>query len=136
MIARISPAATAQVGQGSSGHAPGLMPPIDLAHLARYTLHDAALEQEILDLFARQAPVNLARLRQANGEKQWRDAVHTLKGSARAIGAWRLALHAEECELEPGWGSAVSRARAIAGFERALQDVQEFISSRFVRRSA
>jgi HPt (histidine-containing phosphotransfer) domain-containing protein len=70
---------------------------IDRAHLSRQTLGDPDLEREILALFRRQADVMLQRLRAARGDER-RIAAHTLKGSARAIGAWHLAEAAEAVE--------------------------------------
>jgi len=71
---------------------------IDLAHLRRYTLGDVRLELEILSLFIGQAPKTVDALKQARTDKEWVMAAHTLKGSARAVGAWRLAKLAEQAE--------------------------------------
>src|SRR5579864_3550640 len=70
--------------------------PIDMAHLGRMTLGDAGLEREVLAMFAGQSaglmgalatlPANAAAL------------AHTLKGSARAIGAFCVADAAEGLE--------------------------------------
>jgi HPt (histidine-containing phosphotransfer) domain-containing protein len=71
---------------------------LDLAHLCRQTLGDAALEREVLALFEQQC----RRLRPliATGEDRGArmDAAHTLKGAARAVGAWRVAELAERVE--------------------------------------
>jgi HPt (histidine-containing phosphotransfer) domain-containing protein len=65
--------------------------PVDLVHLARQTLGDRALEREVLGLFKVQARAIFAQL-QAVTQKQARlDLAHTLKGSARAVGAWQVA---------------------------------------------
>src|SRR4051812_35026424 len=66
--------------------APAAPAPVDFAHLKRYTLGDRALELEVLHLFAAQAPLTLEVLRRAHTTRAWRDAAHTLKGSARAVG--------------------------------------------------
>ena len=50
------------------------------------------------ELFAAQVPVYLQRLREAAASKAWKEATHTIKGSASAIGAWRLARFAEMAE--------------------------------------
>ncbi len=71
---------------------------IDRAYLARFTLGNAALESEVLQLFADQVPRYLQALRKARSRKAWRDAAHTIKGSALAVGAWRLARFAEMAE--------------------------------------
>lgn len=76
-------------------------PPIDHGHLGRYTMGNRALELEVLDLFAGQAPSTLAELVAAETPKAWYVAAHTLKGSARAVGAFELATAAEEAERAP-----------------------------------
>ena len=66
------------------------MDPIDRAYLARFTLGNAALEREVLELFAAHAPVYLQRLREADCAKAWNEALHTLKGSCGFLGLSRL----------------------------------------------
>ena len=80
--------------------APSLAPddrPIDLVHLARTTLGDRGLEREVLQLFERQSTLLIARMRSAEPAGIVTLA-HTLKGSARGIGAWRVARAAEVLE--------------------------------------
>jgi HPt (histidine-containing phosphotransfer) domain-containing protein len=72
--------------------------PIDWAHLSRFTMNDKALEREVLGLFAAEAPRYLARLQGATNRKDWIEAAHTLKGSARAVGAWAIAECAQAAE--------------------------------------
>ena len=72
--------------------------PIDFTYLRRFTLGNKELEREVLFLFAESAPVYLKALDEAVTVKEWHDAAHTLKGSARAIGAWRVARTAEVAE--------------------------------------
>jgi HPt (histidine-containing phosphotransfer) domain-containing protein len=72
--------------------------PIDWIHLSRFTLNDEALEREVLGLFAMDAPRYLAKMLAARGRKDWIEAAHTLKGSARAVGAWSVAECAEAAE--------------------------------------
>jgi HPt (histidine-containing phosphotransfer) domain-containing protein len=74
---------------------------IDLVHLSRQTLGDAALESELLTLFKNQAQQFAKRLAgpSPHGDEKWRaDLAHTLKGSARAVGAFRVARAAENYE--------------------------------------
>jgi HPt (histidine-containing phosphotransfer) domain-containing protein len=71
---------------------------IDLVHLARTTLGDRALEREVLQLFDRQSGMLIARMRGAP-PPVIAALAHTLKGSARGIGAWRVAHAAETLEL-------------------------------------
>jgi HPt (histidine-containing phosphotransfer) domain-containing protein len=74
---------------------------IDRAHLAQMTLGDAALEREILSLFARQAELLMERM-QAMPPAAVSTLAHTLKGSARGVGAWKVARAAEAVELADG----------------------------------
>ncbi len=108
---------------------------IDLIHLARQTLGDRDLETELLGLFRRQARQVVERLSSDVPADAlcWRaDLAHTLKGSARAIGATRVAIKAEIYEVQARDGkpdlnpalnalkSAVDEAcRAIADLLRA-----------------
>lgn len=71
---------------------------LDREHLARYTLGDPALEREILYLFIGQLPATLASLQDCGCRGDWVQVTHTIKGSARAVGAWRLAEAAERAE--------------------------------------
>lgn len=74
---------------------------IDLVHLSRQSLGDRELEGELLSLFARQSEQIIDHLcsSMSSGDQRWRhDLSHTLKGSARAVGAGRVALAAEAYE--------------------------------------
>jgi HPt (histidine-containing phosphotransfer) domain-containing protein len=63
--------------------------PIDRAHLARMTLGDPGLEREVLAMFAGQSASLMDHL--AGSPPNAADLAHTLKGSAMAIGAFRVA---------------------------------------------
>lgn len=103
-------------------------PPIDLVHLRRYTLGDAALEREILGLFVDQAPLTLADLDGATTAKAWSMAAHTLKGSSRSVGAvelGRLATSAEVVDFADPEARSEAVARLAAALERARQYIFE-----------
>jgi HPt (histidine-containing phosphotransfer) domain-containing protein len=70
--------------------------PIEIEHLARMTLGDEALRRQILAMFLRQADELLGRL--ATFPRESAALAHTLKGSARAIGAFHVAACAEAIE--------------------------------------
>jgi HPt (histidine-containing phosphotransfer) domain-containing protein len=72
--------------------------PVDMTYLHRFTAGDRGLEREVLYLFAQSAPVYIENMRAATDAKAWIAAAHTLKGSARAVGAWRVARAAELAE--------------------------------------
>ena len=81
---------------------PPLVPdeaPLDLTHLARMTFGDAELEREVLALFAAQSVVLMQRLVPLPDDAC--NLAHTLKGSARAIGAQAVADAAEAFEASP-----------------------------------
>jgi HPt (histidine-containing phosphotransfer) domain-containing protein len=84
--------------------APSVAPddrPIDLVHLARITLGDRSLEREVLQLFDRQSTLLITRMRAA-APGGLAHLAHTMKGSARGIGAWRVARAAEALECAAG----------------------------------
>jgi HPt (histidine-containing phosphotransfer) domain-containing protein len=103
-----------------------MQPPIDMEHLAQMTLGERSLEIEVLRLFDLQAELLLARMREV-GPEGVATLAHTLSGSAKGIGAWRVAAAAEAAEcavkqsapLDPamaGLAASVDEARrAIAG---------------------
>jgi HPt (histidine-containing phosphotransfer) domain-containing protein len=105
--------------------------PVDRAYLARFTLGNAALENEVLQLFADQAPIYLRALSEAHNRKAWREAAHTIKGSASAIGAWRLARFAEIAERVDVEAEAALleglRDEAIAAVTTAAEEACGFI---------
>jgi len=110
------------------------MDAVDRAYLARFTLGNVALEREVLELFVAQAPVYLQRLREADCAKAWRQATHTIKGSAGAIGAWRLARLAELAERVDGPEMAVRkghRDEAVAAVVMATEEVCRYIARLF-----
>ena len=80
--------------------APPLAPverPIDFEHLFRMTLGDHGLEREVLQLFDHQAGMLMERIAQSEPGIV-AAAAHTMKGSARGIGAWQLARAADLVE--------------------------------------
>ncbi|MGI9355064.1 MAG: Hpt domain-containing protein [Rhizobiaceae bacterium] len=76
--------------------------PVDLVHLSKQSLGDRALETEILRLFLSQSVLYLDRMSNASTKSERRLAAHTIIGSAKGIGAWKVAQcaapHAEGCD--------------------------------------
>lgn len=105
--------------------------PIDLKHLRRYTLGDASLEREILDLFLNQLPNTIAALAGAVNQKEWKIAAHTLKGSGRAVGAWRLARIAEQAEHSEGVSNSDHAAQTVRLLEEAADEARTFIKATY-----
>jgi HPt (histidine-containing phosphotransfer) domain-containing protein len=102
---------------------------IDLDHLARMTLGEASLEAEVLTLFDRQAAVLLAHMRDAPPAAVAAFA-HTLKGSARGIGAWRVAEAAAVVEMNAVHPDADGAAQAAARLAAAVNEVRAAIAER------
>jgi HPt (histidine-containing phosphotransfer) domain-containing protein len=71
---------------------------LDRAHLARMTFNDRSLEQEVLQLFDRQAELLMQRIR-GSEPAAIATLAHILKGSAASIGASQVARAAEAAEL-------------------------------------
>jgi HPt (histidine-containing phosphotransfer) domain-containing protein len=70
--------------------------PIDLAHLNAMTMSDRAIEREVLGLFDTQSGNIMAALTSLPQDAA--ALAHTLKGSARAIGAFGVANAAARVE--------------------------------------
>lgn len=103
--------------------------PVDLAHLRRYTMGDRSLELEILGLFVDQLPITIGALKSAAGQKQWAMAAHTLKGSARAVGAWSLGTIAERAERLGPLPSEPERGHIIEQLEEAASAARAYIAT-------
>ena len=102
---------------------PSLVPDdtaIDMQHLGRMTLGEPALEIEVLALFAAQS-CDLA-LRLASMPPDAAVLAHTLKGSARAIGAFRVA--DATLGLEAAMKSGGDVTRAVVRLQSAVEEAR------------
>ncbi len=96
--------------------------PVDLVHLARQTMGDRTLEEEVLQMFMQQAVLMGDRIRQADPLERKRLA-HGLKGSARGIGAFSVAECASAIEENP------EQASLVTELCDRLEAVRQFIAS-------
>ncbi len=87
--------------------------PIDIEYLKRMTLGDAGLEQEVLAMFSAQAVSLIGALAALPADAG--ALAHTLKGSARAIGAFMVANAAERLEAALQKGDDPSAALTELG---------------------
>jgi HPt (histidine-containing phosphotransfer) domain-containing protein len=104
--------------------------PVDMAHLARYTGGDSALNAEVLSLFDGQINELVARLNSilaARDQKSWKEITHTLKGAARGIGAFGFADAAAAAEPFDLADQPDEAGKALATLETNAQAVQSFI---------
>lgn len=97
--------------------------PIDMAHLARQTMGDRALEQEVLTLFLQQALSVSRKIVEADNQDRLMMA-HGLKGSARGVGAFAIADCASEIERNPDdaliWKRLDGLVEAVRDFIAAI----------------
>lgn len=111
----------------ASGPAVASERPIDLVHLSKYTMGDKDLEREVLNLFATQSAIYLNRLCEAEDDRAWLEAVHTLKGSATGVGAWRVASYAGEVERLEGEDRSAKSGTAIRELSQSVEEVNRYI---------
>ena len=107
---------------------PPLVPddgPIDFAHLRTMTLGDESLEREVLAMFAGQAAELAAALAQLPPDAA--AIAHKLKGSARAIGAMRVASAA--ADLETALQNGDDPANPLAALDDAVGEARAAIDA-------
>ena len=97
--------------------------PVDLVFLARQTGGDRALEEEVLRLFAKQAAILGNDLRASSDCDFRKRQAHTLKGAARAIGAFELADQAMLIESDP------DNTAPVTALLREVETVRDYIAS-------
>jgi len=103
---------------------------VDFQYLERFTAGDGDVIDEVLGLFREQAAIWVALLDPTSDG--WRDAVHTIKGAARGVGAFHLGDACAQAEADgPGGLPAVRDALDAAladvaayAHERALQSLR------------
>ncbi len=103
--------------------------PVDLVHLAKYTMGNRALEREVLTLFTKQSLIYLDRLRNAADKQTWCEAAHTLKGSARGIGAWQVADVVVSLEHLSGKNAGGEKAVLVETLCDTIDEANGFIES-------
>lgn len=102
--------------------------PIDLVHLARQTFGSVELEREVLSLFVAQTRGLVARIASSRAEER-AALVHRLKGSARGVGAVRIAEITERFEAPE-----LSEAEAlglVASLVAAEEEARGFVEGLF-----
>ena len=95
----------------------------DRAHFNHMTAGDRALQTEVLALFGAQVEAWRAQLTSGQG---WRDAAHTLKGSARGIGLQALADACESAEAASNAECAEKLAHVHKALEEAVAELERF----------
>ena len=108
--------------------------PVDLVHLAKYTMGNRDLELEVLTLFTKQSLIYLERLRNAADQQTWKEAAHTLKGSARGIGAWGVADAVASIEHRSDEAMGPEKDVMIAELTVTVEDANAFIDGLICER--
>jgi HPt (histidine-containing phosphotransfer) domain-containing protein len=106
---------------------------LDDEHLAHMTLGDRRLEREVLEIFVRQSADTLALILDCIGSRDpagTAAASHAMIGSARAIGAWRVAQGAERLERAAGTRNEQELDQAIAALKAASLEANAAIGAR------
>ena len=106
--------------------------PIDLVHLSKYSMGDRDLEKQVLSLFSTQSTIYIERLREAESDRAWLEAVHTLKGSAAGVGAWRVAKYAGKVERLEGSQRKALSTTAIRELSNSIEEVNKYIKDLIV----
>jgi HPt (histidine-containing phosphotransfer) domain-containing protein len=124
MTAMTAPSALSEAGSDRQRAA------IDEDHLGRMTLGDRRLEREVLEIFVRQTVIMLERIAGAEPALA-AAAAHTLTGSARGIGAWRVARAAEHLErVANGKSGAAAVDEAAEELKSATVEASAAIATR------
>ena len=97
----------------------------DRGHLVRYTMESPELERGIVGLVVAQLPSILDRLFTAQSSEDWRFATHTLKGSAQAIGAYKIEEIAKKLEPIKCFEHTVKRQKLLAGLALATREFDD-----------
>ena len=100
---------------------------VDFAYLEGFAAGDEAMIDEVLAIFREQAEIWGAML--TPGDDGWRDGVHTLKGAARGIGAFRLGDACEACE-RAGQGGLEAVRDAL---DASLADIAAYAHERALK---
>ena len=94
---------------------------VEFAYLESFASGDSQVVDEVLALFREQSVIWGAML--SPDHEGWQDAVHTLKGAARGVGAFQLGNACEACEAAgPSGLTAVRDA-----LDAALHDIAAYV---------
>jgi HPt (histidine-containing phosphotransfer) domain-containing protein len=100
---------------------------VDFSHLEGFAAGDEMLIDEVLALFREQSAIWAPLLREEH--EGWKDAVHTLKGAARGVGAFELGDICEICEA----GGPRSLPKVRDALDEALADIAAYAHERALK---
>jgi HPt (histidine-containing phosphotransfer) domain-containing protein len=105
----------------------------DRAHLDHYTMQNQDLAVEVVGLFLAQLPATLHLLESATAAEEWKFATHALKGSAAAVGAWKLHHLAANLEKLAFPGDADIRLLRIQALKAAAAEFRDLVRGAYPR---
>ena len=100
--------------------------PIDLQHLRRMTLGDQALEREVLGIFLAQTARPIGDLLISAEPTA---LAHRLKGSARAIGAFRIRIAERAAALECAIRGGDNPSQILIELDHAMAEARAAIEA-------
>ena len=107
---------------------------LDVEHLGRMTLGDRQVERDVLEIFVRHSATTLNLVLDCIADRDpaaAAAAAHTMIGSARGIGAWRVARAAERLERAVNTGGDEQQlGEAIAALKAANLEANTAIGAR------
>ena len=99
-------------------------PEVDFSHLKQYVGDDISLTAEVFGLFKHQVDMWQKLLNADADDESWVSVMHSLKGSARAVGAMGLADICETGEAMVGTrNSKALREPAVQNIEFSIERV-------------
>jgi HPt (histidine-containing phosphotransfer) domain-containing protein len=105
--------------------------PLDLCHLERNTLGNAEVAREVLTLFERQASRVIREIECASSRTRLAALAHSLKGSARGVGASKVAAASEDLERAAEVRDSHALKQTIATLAAALEEARRAIDLHF-----
>jgi HPt (histidine-containing phosphotransfer) domain-containing protein len=109
---------------------------VDFGHLESFAAGDQGLIDEVLAMFREQADLWVRLLDPEGPDNGWRDAAHTLKGSALGVGAFALAEACDKAEAaytaDPG-AKSVQLGRIRDALDAALADIAAYAHERMLQ---
>ena len=109
--------------------------PIDRVHLARQTLGDQSLAEEVLHMYDEMAATYNERLETSTNRNDLMVNLHALKGASMGVGAFRLAELARVAEEELRAGMPVNPER-VHDIGMAVEEVRHFIADMLLEEPA
>ncbi len=100
---------------------------VDFAYLEDFAAGEDEVIDEVLALFREQSAIWGAML--SADQEGWRDAVHTLKGSSRGIGAFAVGEACARCEINGAGGLGAVRD----ALDEALGDIAAYQHERALK---